>query len=117
MTTATIERVHSQSGRIDAKLVAELYDLKLAKLAEILGESPETLRKDVDRDEAQPGLAKLVHAWNELEGILANDDHIRRWLHHPLPKDGRRPLDLLLGKDGLKQFTRLIGRIATGGFA
>lgn len=112
MTTATLERVHSATGRIDARLVAELYGISLAALADVLGEKYETLRKQPARDAAQVDLSRLVFAWNELQGVLADDDHIRRWLHHPLPRDGRRPLDILLSDHGVESYLALVGQLA-----
>lgn len=115
LTTSTIERVHDpENGRIDAFLVARLLDLKLSQLARVLGENYETLRKNPCREEAQTALASLAHAWNQLELIFADDGRIARWLHHPMAGDGRRPLDVLTAPNGLEEFTRLVGRIATG---
>lgn len=114
LTSATIDTVHDASGRISAERVADLYGLKLSALAAVLRQSYETLRKNPSRDEAQEGLSKLVHAWNQLETIFLKREYVARWLHHPLADSGLRPLDILSGHDGLGEFTGLAGRIATG---
>ena len=72
LTSATIDTVHDATGRIDAMRVGELFSMKppaanLRSLAMIFGQKYETLRKNPSRDEAQPSLSKLVHAWNQLQ--------------------------------------------------
>lgn len=114
--TPTLERVHHESGRIDARKVARLYDLTLPQLAAVIEQSYETLRKRPDRDEAQPKLAILVHAWNEL-GDMLPEASISPWLHHPLPRDGRRPIDILRGSEGINEFRELVDSMHAGGYA
>jgi uncharacterized protein (DUF2384 family) len=115
LTTATIDSVHDTgTGRIDAERVAELLDIRLSELAVVLQQSYETLRKSPSRVDAQSKLTRLVHSWNQIHSVLGTDEHVSRWLHHPLPESGMRPLDILLGGDGLEEFTDLVGRIVTG---
>jgi len=68
------------------------------------------------REEAQRGLADLVHAWNQMCEMFGNSKYGVRWLNHPMPEDGMRPVDVLLGRDGLSEFSSLVGRMATGAY-
>jgi hypothetical protein len=114
--TATIENIHDpESGRIGASLVADLYGLRLRQIADALGQNYETLRKNPAREEAQRGLGDLVHACQMCE-LFGNSKHGVRWLNRPMPEDEVRPIDVLLGRDGLSEFSSLVGRMATGAY-
>jgi hypothetical protein len=39
---------------------------------------------------------------------------IQHTLVAPMPEDGVQPIDILLGPDGLREFSSLVGRMATG---
>jgi hypothetical protein len=111
--TEPIFAVDAESGRISASLVADLYHLRLRQIADVLGQSYETLRKNPAREEAQRGLADLVHAWNQMCEMLGNSKY---GVRHPMPEDGVQPIDILLGPDGLREFSSLVGRMATGAY-
>lgn len=114
MLSSATQRAHDrETGRFDAEEVARLYELRLAQLSGAIGQRNETLRKNPCREGAQDALSRLVHAWDQLETIFSSRQQIKAWLHHPMPEDGRRPLDVLMSDDGLNRFTRLVGRIAT----
>jgi hypothetical protein len=48
--------------------------------------------------------------------MLGNSKYGVRWLNHPMPEDGVQPIDILLGPDGLREFSSLVGRMATGAY-
>jgi hypothetical protein len=89
------------SGRLDAKKVAEFFDLKPAELARIVGVSRQALDKTPDSKSIQ----KALYPFEEItRGMLMVDDDptlFRQWLNTPsrdLPKvDGRHmtPMDMI----------------------
>jgi hypothetical protein len=62
----------------------------------------------------------VVRSWlrllddGNLDLLMIADIWIARWMHRPLPDDGRTPIEILLGEDGLIEFTTLVARIAAG---
>lgn len=102
--------------RINACRFAEFYGLRLTEVAGVLGESYGILLKNPRCLEARPGLAKFLQAWNQMREVFADDIWIARWTHRPLPDDGRTPIEILLGEDGLIEFTGLVARIAAGAY-
>lgn len=89
------------SQRLNARPVAELFGVPLARLAKALGASPAAVHKTPDA----PGLQRALGTWERVARALAlvNGDGagLRRWLHSPNPElENHRPLDFMLDGRG-----------------
>ena len=117
MATALLQTVHHPvSGRIDAKDLREPTGFTLPEIARYIGVKPDTLKKNSSAPIAQPGLVKLVHAWEILQTIFLEDAAIRAWMHHPLARFGGKTVLWLLGEHGVDSFEALAEEMAAGNY-
>ncbi len=90
------ELFHPQSGRIDAGRIATFFGLPLARLARILGRSPQTVHKTPDAERLQKPLTVFVRIASVLLSLFGSAHKARIWLNAPNPDlDKLRPKELL----------------------
>ncbi|HEU5479213.1 MAG TPA: antitoxin Xre/MbcA/ParS toxin-binding domain-containing protein [Candidatus Tumulicola sp.] len=104
----------TDSGRIDARLLREPTGFSLAEIARFIGVKVQTLKSNSSAPSAQPGLAKLVNAWEILQTIFPSDAAIRGWLHHPIRRFKGRTPKWLLESEGIDAFEALVEEMAAG---
>lgn len=94
-----VDELRNESGRIDAKLVAEMFDLSVPVLARIIGAGEPALYKTPDAKSVQPKLMNFERiAWGLLK-LTGSTKGLRIWLNAPNPElDKELPLDYI--KDG-----------------
>jgi len=92
------ELLRSPTGRLDAEKVRELFGLKRASLAALLGSSAEALRQTPDSPKIQ---SQLLHfeRMAALLVLVAKPDIFRKWLNAPNKElDDRPPLGFVFEK-------------------
>jgi CheY-like chemotaxis protein len=94
-----VDELRSDSGRVDAKLVAEMFDLSVPVLARIIGAGEPALYKTPDAKSVQPKLMDFERiAWGLLK-LTGSVKGLRIWLNAPNPElDKELPIDYI--KDG-----------------
>ncbi|HMO97872.1 MAG TPA: MbcA/ParS/Xre antitoxin family protein [Kiritimatiellia bacterium] len=87
--------LRESGGNLSARIIADLYDIKMAELARLLGRTPQALSKTPDADTLQNDLAYFERI-ARLRLRLKDDDSFRKWLRMKNPQlDGHTPLDVL----------------------
>jgi hypothetical protein len=115
MTTALLERLHTASHNLDAAKVAKLMGVSLKDIATTIGVKYPTLKARTDAPIAQPGLQKLVDAWEMLDNLFAgHEDHIRAWIRHPLRRFRGETALWLMREHGADSFQALVEEMAFG---
>jgi hypothetical protein len=94
---AFVEGFHDrESGRLDAKRVADAYGVSLSALARGLKITQSALSKRPTAAAAQVGLRELEFAWATLRDVLETEERVRAWLNSKTRHLGdRAPIDLL----------------------
>lgn len=93
---------HPGSGRLDARGVAEFFDLPLSELARVLQEKASTVHKTPDAPALQAKLGPWARVALRLFPLAGSVERARMWLHAPNPAlDGRTPMSLI--KEGQVQ--------------
>ena len=88
---------NAQSGRYDARGIAELLDVSVADVARIIQEHPDSVRRRPDARRYQGGFRDLARLLVWLRRALKNDSSIRMWLNASSEElGGKSPLDLML---------------------
>ncbi len=98
MTDILEATVHNEdSARLDARGVAKLYDVTLVDIANAIGKSEDTVRKNSDSAPIQEKLGILVDCFARVYDLMQHDERaVRRWMHRPnRGLDGERPIALL----------------------
>jgi CheY-like chemotaxis protein len=86
-----------ESGRIDAKRIAEYLDVPLKKLAEPLRDNYKALHKSPAKSSVQEGLLPIERAIMLLEHQFRDRGKVRAWLNTPHPElGGRKALELVM---------------------
>jgi CheY-like chemotaxis protein len=100
LSLSTAPELHNpRSGRLDAGRVAEFFGLAPARLAKILGRSPQALHKTPDAESLQEHLAVFARIATSLLSAFKDKDEARMWLNSPHPDlDETRPIELLKEK-------------------
>lgn len=84
------------SGRIDAKRVADFFGMSLAKMAKAVGRSPQSVHKTPDSVRLQRGLGVFLRIAAGLTALFGLEGDGRIWLNTPNPDlDNTRPLELI----------------------
>jgi len=87
---------HSKSGRIDAKRVAEFFQLPLSTIAKILKRHPKTVHKTPDAVNIQDGLGMFLRIASALMIKHGSEAESRVWLNTPNPDlDNTQPLEII----------------------
>lgn len=94
-----VDELRSESGRIDAKLVAEMFDISVPVLARIIGAGEPALYKTPDAKSVQSKLINFERiAWGLIK-LTGSIKGLRIWLNAQNPElDRELPIDYI--KDG-----------------
>ncbi len=93
---APLEFHSPKSGRADARLLAEFFQIPLAAVARIVGRSPQAVNKTPDARAIQGKLNVLVRIATSLKTAFGSPDEYRVWLSAPHEDlDNVAPLDLI----------------------
>jgi CheY-like chemotaxis protein len=94
-----VDELRSDSGRIDAKLVAAMFDISIPVLARIIEAGEPAMYKTPDAKSVQPKLLNFERiAWSLLK-LTGSVKGLRIWLNAPNPDlDKELPIDYI--KDG-----------------
>ncbi len=92
-----VEGAHDpESGRLDAKKIAELFGVPLTTVAHAVGVTPSALSKRRTARSAQDGLRELTFVWRTLMNAFGAKARAKAWLHAARPDlEGKSPLALL----------------------
>ncbi|HTV72890.1 MAG TPA: antitoxin Xre/MbcA/ParS toxin-binding domain-containing protein [Candidatus Acidoferrales bacterium] len=116
MTSGFYQSTHGHAGRrLNAHDITNITGLTVSELAGFIGVKSAALKKDPAAPEAQPGLAKFVRAWEQLQTLFPGDDAIKAWLDHPVPALAGRTPKWLLDEHGVDAFTEMIAEMLEGG--
>jgi DNA-binding response OmpR family regulator len=110
-----VERLHDpQTGRLDAKRVAEFFTLSLADLSRALGKAGTAIYKTPTAETIQPSLRPLESLASGLVRLLGSARLARMWLSSPNPAlEQHAPIELLrMGK--IDQLTSLVQDLLEG---
>ncbi len=87
----------SETGRIDARKVAEFLSVPLAQLAETFGANYVTVHKTPDAPSLQPALGPIKRAIEIVTQATRAQADARAWLNNPHPDlGGKTPLEVML---------------------
>lgn len=91
-----VDELRSASGRIDAKMVAEMFDISVPVLARIIGAGEQALYKTPDARSIQPKLINFERiVWGLLK-LTGSVRGLRIWLNAPNPElDNELPIDYI----------------------
>jgi CheY-like chemotaxis protein len=97
ISLSTAPELHnSRSGRLDARRVADFFGLAPARLAKLLGRSPQALHKTPDAESLQKHLAVFARIATSLLSVFEGKEAARIWLNSPNPAlDRTRPIELV----------------------
>jgi hypothetical protein len=97
LSLSTAPELHNpQSGRLDARRVADFFGMAPARLAKILGRSPQALHKTPDAESLQKHLAVFARIATSLLSAFEGREQARIWLNSPHPDlDETRPIELV----------------------
>lgn len=100
LSISTASELHNpRSGRLDARRVADFFGMAPARLAKILGRSPQALHKTPDAESLQKPLAVFARIATSLLSAFEDKEQARIWLNSPNPDlDETRPIELVEGK-------------------
>jgi len=96
-TKKLLPKLHnSKSGRIDAKLIADFFQLSVAKVAKIVGSESKTVHKTPDAVRIQSGLSVFLRVASALMDNYGSKDKAKIWLNTPNPDlDNLQPLEVI----------------------
>lgn len=87
----------TETGRLDAKRIADHLGVSLAQLAVALGKRYQTVHKSPTAESLQVPLSPIAHVIEMLERTLGDAGTVRAWLNRPNPDLGKRqPLAVIL---------------------
>lgn len=91
-----VERLRSENGRIDAKLVADLFEMSIPALAKLIGAGEPALYKTPDAKSVQNKLSDFEKvAWGLLR-LTGSEKGLRMWLNTPnADLDKALPIDYI----------------------
>lgn len=97
LSLSTAPELHNpRSGRLDAGRIADFFGIAPAKLAKILGRSPQALHKTPDAESLQKQLAVFARIATSLLSAFEGKEQARIWLNSPNPDlDETRPIELV----------------------
>jgi len=97
LSSSTAPELHNpHSVRLDAKRIADFFGLAPARLAKILGRSPQALHKTPDAESLQKPLAVFARIATSLLSAFEGKEQARIWLNSPHPDlDETRPIELV----------------------
>ncbi|MDO8677887.1 MAG: response regulator [Acidobacteriota bacterium] len=97
LSLSTAPELHNpRSGRLDARRVADFFGMAPARLAKVLGRSPQALHKTPDAESLQKPLAVFARIATSLLSAFEEKEQARIWLNSPNPDlDETRPIELV----------------------
>jgi len=106
--------LRSESGRLDAKLIAEALGIAVRKLADAVQVSAQVLNETPDSPPAQVALHPFARVIEALR-VMLPEDRRKAWLHSPQARwDNRSPLEVMLAGDA-EAVARTLELIRDGG--
>jgi len=116
MTDILIDLFNPESGRLDAKLIAEEWNMPINLIAAAIGRKPAGVRKNPDGEAIQTELRRLYCIWAALLNLYAgNPAHARIFFHAPnrllenrapiefIEKGDLAPLEILVDAMSVRQ--------------
>ena len=90
--------MRTDSGRLSAEPVSELFGISKSELARLVGRTPQALSKTPDAESLQPPL-EYFDKIARLRILLKDDTAFRKWLRTRNPSlDDKAPLELIREK-------------------
>jgi len=106
--------LYSNSGRLDANKISELFELSRRELAEIIGFSHQTLHANPDSKSIQNGLAPFENVARGLAIFKGDKKRFRTWLNSPCdPFEGKTPMEMIR-RGGMDVVVSLVEAALTG---
>ncbi len=98
LTAHVLSDLHDpDTGRLDAKRIAEYLCISLSSFAEGIGKSVAAVHKNPAAISLQDSLAPIARCLGILAPLLRSRDHVLAWLNSPHPDlGGQPPLSLIL---------------------
>jgi hypothetical protein len=91
LTVTLPELYNPQTGRLDARRIAQYLDVPLARLAQAIGSRYQTLHKTSDAPAIQARLFVIKRALDILAQMLGERRMVLAWLNTPHPDLGMTP--------------------------
>ncbi|HEY9774770.1 MAG TPA: response regulator [Planktothrix sp.] len=100
VSSAPVEQLRNEKGRLDADLIANLFDLNMTEVALNVGVSRQALSKTSDSISIQSPLFDFERIARGLIAVTGSTKGLKMWLHTPNDRfDSHTPLDVIkLGK-------------------
>ncbi len=100
LTFAPVEELRNDKGRLDAELIAQIFDLNMTELASNLETSRQALSKTPDSLNIQPAMRDFERIARSLFAVTGSIKGLKMWLNSPNERfDEHTPLEILkLGK-------------------
>jgi DNA-binding transcriptional ArsR family regulator len=97
-STVTLQQLHDpETGRLDARRMADYLKIPLKQLSEALGRNYSTVHKTPSAPTLQPALKSMKRTLEILEQVLVDRAAVLAWLKSPHADLGRRtPLEVIL---------------------
>jgi response regulator RpfG family c-di-GMP phosphodiesterase len=98
LTAHVLPEIHdSDTGRLDAKRIAEYLSVSLSALAETIGKNIATIHKSPSASSLQESLSPIARILGILVPLLRSRENILAWLNSPHPDmGGRTPMSFIL---------------------
>ncbi len=98
LTPVALPELHNpDSGRLDARLMADYLSIPLARLADAIGKKYASLHKTPDAPAVQDALFPIKRSLEILTRVIEDHSTILAWLNSPHPDLGQRtPLQVML---------------------
>jgi response regulator RpfG family c-di-GMP phosphodiesterase len=95
-TNYSVEKLHSNNGKLDARKVAVMFGFSLRSLAKAIGKEPQAVHKTPDAMSLQTRLAEFERLAYALLKITGSEKDLRIWLNSPnFALDSNRPIDVI----------------------
>lgn len=112
------QTIEKELQRLNARDVANLYDVPLSVVAKAIGCSPKALRRRPYSDSVETGLRVLVESFARLYDVMSRDEKaVRGWLNRPNRGLDGIPPRVLLESGRLSDLTAIVTQIEVGSFA
>jgi hypothetical protein len=110
-----VEGAHDpNSGRLDAKRIAELFGVPLTTVAHAVGVTPSALSRRRTARSAQDGLRELTFVWRTLMNACGTEAKAKAWLNAARPDLGGKPPLVLLTSGRARDLGNYIRRALAG---
>ena len=104
----------AKSGRLDAKNIAQCFNLSLTEVARFVGREVSSVSKTPDASAIQAGLAIFEQIAAPLLYLVKTPEHLRMWMNAPNRElEGDTPLAVLRAGEG-KAVAKLLDDLIVG---